>query len=460
MLSLEEKVTFSEESFYKAVQEKIGQKKAFQTWFSRTKIGEVRDGQIVLYVSNALALDWIKKQYHRKLNKMVSEIWGCELLLQVGAELSSLETPQAGVVKEQSTEKKPRQVNTKANDGRYAFGKFVVGPENQMAFVASQGLATGQAHVHSPLVLSGGHGTGKTHLASAIYDSFPKSQVLRMQAEEFSNAYIQAVRSEGAQDLEGFRAMIRSKRLVIIEDLDFFLEGNKKKTLDELLHSLVVLKREMRHVVITSSQPAYRFDSISPKLAHFLMDGLTVKLGELTKTTREKLLVQCCRSMELSLSPKCLEFISGIDFRSPRELESAIKQLKAYSVMGTDKLAIKVVREVLSDHLRMDEGGQKEEGFQDLHDIAKHVADLFGVSVAKLVSASRERHVTLARHTAMSCSYDHRFTLKQIGDFYGGRLHQSVLFATKKVAVRRQKDLDYQRTYRKLQSELKSSLGS
>ena len=459
MLSLEERITFSEESFYKAVQEKIGQKKAFQTWFSRTRIGDIRDEQIVLFVSNTLALDWIKKKYYPKLNKMVSENWGCELLLEVDVELSSVSKLQTGVVKEESTEKRSPHAGIEATDVRYAFDKFVVGPENQMAFVASQGLATGQAHVHSPLVLIGGHGTGKTHLASAIYESFPKSQALRMQAEEFSNAYIQAVRSEGAQDLDGFRAMMRSKRLVIIEDLDFFLEGNKKKTLDELLHSLVVLKREMRHVVITSNRPAYGFESISPKLAHFLMDGLTVKLGDLTKATREKLLVQCCRSMELSLSAKCMEFVSSIAFRSPRELESAVKQLKAYSAMGGDKLAIRVVREVLSDHLRMDEGGQKEEGAQDLHDIAKHVADLFGVSVAKLVSASRERHVTLARHTAMTCSYEHRFTLKQIGDFYGGRLHQSVLFATKKVALRRQKDLDYQRTYRKLQSELKSSLG-
>jgi chromosomal replication initiator protein len=458
MLSLEKKVTFSEELFYKAVQEKIGQKKAFQTWFSRTRVGEIRDDQIVLFVSNALALDWIKKQYFPKLNQMVSENWDCELLLEVDAQLSSVTGAQSTVVKVESTERKSAHVETQCGDGRYAFDKFVVGPENQMAFVASQGLATGQAHVLSPLVLSGGHGTGKTHLASAIYESFSKSQALRMQAEEFSNAYIQAVRSEGAQDLDGFRAMIRSKRIVVIEDLDFFLEGNKKKTIDELLHSLVVLKREMRHVVITSNQPAYRFESISPKLAHFLMDGLTVKLGDLTKATREKLLVQCCRSMELSLSAKCMDFVAGIAFRSPRELESAVKQLQAYAAMGGEKLASRVVRELLSDHLRMDEGGQKEEGAQDLHDIAKHVAELFGVSVAKLVSASRERHVTLARHTAMSCSYERRFTLKQIGDFYGGRLHQSVLFATKKVAVRRQKDLDYQRTYRKLQSELKLSL--
>jgi chromosomal replication initiation ATPase DnaA len=66
--------------------------------------------------------------------------------------------------------------------------------------------------------------------------------------------------------------------------------------------------------------------------------------------------------------------------------------------------------------------------------------------------------VTLARHTAMSLSHEYHFTLKQIGDFYGGRLHQSVLFATKKIAVRRQKDLDFQRSFRKLQNELKHSL--
>ena len=461
--SLRETIPFSDEAFYDRVRRVVKKESFFKTWFSRTFVTQENDREVVLKVATPLAMDWIEKKYLSQLKVEIKELWDMDLKLEEG---TSGEHSFKPVVSESfSTEDSFSMTRTSPvkleapirRHREFTFDNFITGPENLMAYTAAQGVATGSAHVHSPLFIVGGHGTGKTHLVSCIQDACPQSQVLCWHAEEFANAYIQAMQSG---ELERFRAQIRSKRVVIIEDLDFFLEGAKTKTKEELLHSLKVLKRDHRHIVITSNEPAGRFSPSAPKLSNFLLGGLTVKLDNMSSISRKKMVEHGLASFACPLSPKSVEFVQSIAFKNPRELKGAIQQLSAYSVLKNESLPLSVIKDVLSDHLRMSGELASTPESQDLHSVARLVCDAFGVSLQKLLSPSRERYVSLSRHVAMALSYDFHFTLKEIGQFYGGRLHQSVLFGIKKVSAKREKDLDFQRTYLKLQQELKSSLKS
>ena len=461
---LEEELTFSTTTFYDKVRQVVGREKVFQTWFSRTSVENVGTSELILKVPSRLALDWIQSRYSGALKDVVLKTWNMELKIVEG-EPSVVQTPSeptpAPAQGQLDTTVSPLPI--RKGHKSYSFEGFISGPENQLAYVAAQGVLLNESYVHSPLVLVGDHGMGKTHLVSCISNSMPANQVLCWHAEEFSNAYIQAMRNGQNSEtlgsgLESFRAMIRSKKVFILEDLDFFLEGNKKKTLDELVNSLKVLKRENRHIVITSSQPIYSYEAIAPKLSNFLMSGLSVKLNPPSPATRTKMIDYYRQQFACSLAPKCWSFIEEIPFRSPRELKGAIKQVSAYAVLEKEQLPLTVVREILSDHLRIAGEQMCTRESQDLHAVAKAVCHQFGVSLQKLISTSRERHVSAARHLAMALSYELHFTLKEIGQFYGGRLHQSVLFATKKVSDLRQKDLDFKAIYDRLQKELKSSL--
>ena len=466
---LDKDLAFSRETFYDKVRQLVGKEKVFQTWFSRTSVENVGTSEVHLKVSSRLALDWVIKRYSVALNEMVRSHWNMELKIVEGVEViaptasSSFNAlPMASVAP--STHSSQPVLTRKGQKG-YSFEGFISGPENQLAYVAAQGVVFNESYAHSPLVLVGDHGMGKTHLVSCISNAMPSNQVLLWHAEEFANAYIQAMKNGQNNEvmgsgLEAFRAMIRSKKVFILEDIDFFLEGNKKKTLEELVHSLKVLKRENRHIVITSSQPIFNYEALAPKLANFLMSGLSVKLNPPSAQTRANIIEHYRKEFTCSLSQKCWSFIEEISFRSPREIKGAIKQVAAYAVLEKEQLPVAVVREILSDHLRM--AGEKacSRESQDLHAVAKAVCSQYGVSLQKLISTSRERHVSSARHLAMALSYELHFTLKEIGQFYGGRLHQSVLFATKKVSERRQKELDFRRAYDRLQDELKSSLST
>lgn len=462
--TLDEELTFSSTTFYDKVRQIVGRDKVFQTWFSKTSVENIGTSELLLKVSSRLALDWIQNRYSGALKEFVLKTWNMQLSIVEGEQCAPLiPSASASADRQVDTAILPSQTTPlRKGQKSYSFEGFISGPENQLACVAAQGVLLNESYNHSPLVLVGEHGMGKTHLVSCISNAMPANQVLCWHAEEFSNAYIQAMKNGQNSEtmgsgLESFRAMIRSKKVFILEDLDFFLDGNKKKTLDELVNSLKVLKRENRQIVITSSQPIYSYEAIAPKLANVLMSGLSVKLNSPSSATRIKMIDYYRQQFACSLAPKCWSFIEEIPFRSPRELKGAIKQVAAYAVLEKEQLPLAVVREILSDHSRVAGEQMCSRESKDLHAVAKAVCQQFGVSLQKLISTSRERHVSSARHLAMALSYELHFTLKEIGQFYGGRLHQSVLFATKKVSDRRQKDLDFQAIYDRLQRELKLS---
>lgn len=430
----------------------------FKAWFSRSSVFRSTEGKIQLKVSSVLAKGFIEKHFYKLLSQSVKKEWGASLEIVLSSEDGMQETDRVeqGSAQEKQALAPTCEASRSSNDrSREKFDAFVTGPENLLAYTAAQGVATGSAHVHTPLFIMGRHGMGKTHLVSSIQSSFSSSQVLCWHAEEFANSYIQSLQSN---ELDRFRALIRSKKVLIIEDIDFFLEGEKRKTKDELLHSLKVLKREHRHIVITSSEPVSRFSQSAPRLANFLMGGLAVRLDDMTPNTRKKMVDHYLKSFDCSLSLKGKTFLSEIDFRTPQELKGAIQQIAAYSVLKNESLPLSVLKDILSDFLHHCGGQDRSSDNQDLHSIAKGVCHAYGVNLQKLCSPSRERYVSLARHVAMSLSHEFHFTLKEIGQFYGGRLHQSVLHGVKRIGAKKEKDLDFRRAYHKLLQELRSSL--
>lgn len=452
MRRLETEIAFSADSFYAKVKRLVRKEKLFQTWFSHTVTKIDDEGRLFLQIHSPFALDFIRKKFGEQLKSMVLEEWGLTLKLTLGEATAAppLEEPAAPASRQVQV---PAPVRKRSTRG-YRFEDFVCDHDNRLALVACQSITQGGEPVHSPLTLVGDHGLGKTHLISSIADNWPEHEVLCWHAEEFVNAYVRAVRQG---EIDTFRALIRSKRLVVIEDLDYLLEGNREKSVTELTASLKVLKREKRQVVLSTRAPLYHYEKCAPRLAQVILSGLNVKLVSPKPKVMGDLVEHFARQTECNLSPKGMTFLKEVPFRSPRELKAAIKKIAAYTLLNKERLPISVLRELLSDHLRMvGEGTMKNEG-HDLHQIGQIVAEAFGLSLTKLLSSKRNQHVSLARHTAMAISYRMHYTLKEIGRFYGGRTHQTVLYALKRVEELNKNDMDYRTTFRKLLDELNAS---
>lgn len=436
----------------------VGRERSYQSWFSDARYELVDGGICRLSVCSRFRYDWIKKQYLNQLEEKCESEFGIKLELILVHKSDKIEVESSSDIAEGLSEvetttavSSKKQPKKRRGAGRgFSFEQFIPGKENRLALAAARSIADDVGQHCSPLFIWGDHGLGKTHLASCIADAWPDSQVECLLAEEFGNAFVMANRSN---ERDHFQARIRSKKVLIVEDLDFFLEGNKRATIQELIHSIKILKREGRYIVLTSSRPLPDYKAISHQLYDLLLASLSVRLTKPGEPSRKALLENYLRLYGLKLTSKARAELEEVPFDSPTQIQGALMQLVAFARLQEEALDVQLVRDVLSDfQLLLSDVGAPIMG-EDLHQLAKAVSKEFGVSIPKMLSKSRERYVCLARHMAMRLSYDAHFTLKEIGQFYGGRAHQTVLASIRRGQEMERGDKEMSQIYNRLKGE-------
>lgn len=313
-------------------------------------------------------------------------------------------------------------------DGRRfsSFNEFVVGPSNELGFTAARHLCGEAAHFNL-LYLHGPVGIGKTHLAEAVYrqlrEQGSNSQILFMTAEGFANQFTHALRS---QALAGFRQRFRTVDVLIIDDIDFF-EG-KPVIQEEFLHTLKQLTSHGRKVVVTADSHPRLLSKSSEELVSRLLSGLVCRLELPDFETRRKLVLSKSISLDIRLADDVAEFVARRFNQSVREIEGAMNCLKTWQTMTLSQPTLNSARKILADLERDSIRVVK------LPDIEHAVCQLFGLSENDLKSDKRTRVVSQPRMLAMYLARKHtQSAYKEIGDYFGGRNHSTVISAEKKI---------------------------
>lgn len=441
------------------VKQVVGRESSYKSWFSDARFEITGTGKCELLVGSQFRCDWIRKQYLKTLEKRLNEDLGINLELKLFNNSENI-SKKGGVASEsvaladlKAATRGTQNSNKKSGLPKrgFRFDEYIPGKENRLALAAAKSIAEDAGLHCSPLFITGEHGLGKTHLVSCIADAWPDAQVECLLAEEFSNSYVQANRSN---ERDHFQARIRSKKVLIVEDLDFFLEGNKKGSIQELIHSIKILKREGRYVVLTSSRALPDFKNMSHQLYEILLASLSVRLTKPGEASRSKLLKMYLRKYGLKVTPRAKEELEKVPFESPTQIKGVMKQLVAFARLQDEALDLQLVKDVMTDFQLMLSDVAGGSMGEDLHQIAKVVSREFGVSIPKILSKSRERYVCLARHAAMRLSYDAHFTLKEIGQFYGGRAHQTVLASIRRGKEMEQGDKEVASIYKRLRNQI------
>jgi chromosomal replication initiator protein len=311
---------------------------------------------------------------------------------------------------------------------QYDLRDFVVGQCNQLAYTAARAVAASPGAAYNPLYVYGTVGNGKTHLlegiAREIKRGYPALQVLFLTAENFTNFFTRALREKS---LPSFRQKFRGADVLLVDDVDF-LEG-KRSIQEEFLHTLQQLDAHGRQVVLTGDRHPRMLTRLSDELVTRFLSGLVCRIESPSTETRRQVVERIASERRLQVSEGALEYVTMRFTGSVRELVGAMNCLAVWQSLYQLRIGKTVAREVLAslerDCLRI----------VRLDDIDKAVCDLFGVTSRDLKSESRSRTVAQPRMLAMYLA--RRLTntaLSEIGRFYGGRNHSTVLSAERKVA--------------------------
>jgi chromosomal replication initiator protein len=396
----------------------------FNMWFAEVRPAELTESTLELAVPSEYVRTWLTRNYLELITTLVGQARGRPMAVELTAVPSEGEGPP--VEEEIRLPERPTP-SVPAFPARYTFESFVLGPSNRFAHAAAMAVAEAPpSRAYNPLFIYGGVGLGKTHLLYAIGNHMtrlvPDTRARYVTSETFVTEFIKAVR-EGQGYL--FQRRYRDVDVLLVDDIQFLARAEETQT--EFFHTFNTLHGAERQIVIASDRPPQELSGLAERLRNRFRWGLIVDVQPPNLETRIAILQQKALRDGLRIPDAVLHFIAEKFDANIRELEGALLRVVAFASLSRQAVDLPLAERALEDLLP--QGGQEVPAETILSETAKY----FGLRREDLVSKSRSRPLTSARHIAMYLLRELTgLSLIKIGELFE-RDHSTALHGIKRI---------------------------
>lgn len=240
---------------------------------------------------------------------------------------------------------------------------------------------------------------------------------------------------------------LRQVELLAIEDLQHLLHF-RAEGLAQLLDQRQALGKSTVLTARLAPHDLVRKDvGLPPRLLSRLTQGLIVALEHWSTSSRLLFLQELGRRCQLVLSEETWPWLAENLAGNGRQLEAAMRQLQSLSAAHPYNLSFDIV----ARHFQEQAEARRPSVDRIVHKVSGH----FGVKARLLQSDKRARQVSLPRQVSMYLARRlTQLSLEQIGAYFGGRDHSTVLHACRKIEQAMAGDADLSHAVRRLQTEL------
>ncbi|MGA2775145.1 MAG: chromosomal replication initiator protein DnaA [Candidatus Omnitrophota bacterium] len=396
----------------------------FETWILPLKIKPAERGELCLEAPDTFFKEWVEKNYSRLIEETLRAASNEQLKLYITAGVPGISG---------KTIINPELIKTKESYGsfnlnpRYTFENFIVGPSNRHAHAYALAVAESPAKAYNPLFIYGGVGLGKTHLIQAICHHIRNKsenvKVAYLPSESFTNELIHGIQhhTTGA-----FRQKYRNIDLLVIDDIHFF--AGRDSTQEEFFNTFNALYDAHKQIVLSSDRPPKEITNLQERLVSRFGWGLTIDIQPPDFETRVAILKKKIEREPVTVPDDVITFIANLIKTNIRELEGALIRTIAYSLLEEEPITLSLTKEVLKDLLR------EPKKLITVDFIQRCVAEEFGMSLGDLKNRRRNKTVVVPRQIAMYLSRELTdLSLPEIGEFFGGKDHTTVLHSYNKI---------------------------
>ena len=428
---------------------------SFKTWFEPIKPVKLNGSILTIQVPSQFFYEWLEEHYIDLLKKTINKELGPDGRLEysiimennyrnsnpytinIPAVNTKTKNPQVSMPIDLNSNsiKNPfilpglKKLNVESQlNPNYSFDSLIEGDCNRLA--RSAGFAVSNkpgGTAFNPLLIYGGVGLGKTHLANAIgleiKKNFPNKTVLYVQSEKFCHQFVDAVKNNSYNDFIHFYQMID---VLIIDDVQFF--AGKERTQDIFFQIFNHLHQTGKQLVLTSDKSPIELIGLEQRLLSRFKWGLSADLQVPNLETRIAILEKKIYADGIEMPKEVIEYLAYNITTNVRELEGALISLVAQSTLNRKAITLELARQMIDKFVK----NTTREISIDF--IQKIVSDYFSLPLELLKSKTRKREVVQARQIAMFFAKNMtKSSLASIGLQCGGKDHATVLHACRTV---------------------------
>ena len=399
----------------------------YRTWLEKTVGLSYQDNQFVVSVPNTFIAEYLDKNQRSLIEKTLISLTSSSDI-KVAFQVDGRYKNSSGAYGAGWQNPHAIQPYSPRFNSNYVFDSFVVGSSNRLAYAAAQGVVQNSGYSYNPLFIYGGVGLGKTHLLHAIGHVALASniQVICVSAEQFTNAFINAVRERKTDE---FRNKYRNAGMLLVDDIHFI--SGKEQTEESFFHTFNALHNANRQIVITSDRPPKSMTFLEERLRSRFEWGLIVDIQPPDFETRLAILQAKARQREVNVTLDVLEFIAQQIQQNIRELEGSLNRVVAYAGLFRASPTIELAAQALENITGKEpKGASITPGL-----VIEAVAASFQLAPLDLKGSKRDKETTLARRVAMYLlRQETNCSVAQIGKELGGRDPSAVTNACKRIA--------------------------
>lgn len=430
---------------------------SFNTWLAPLEIYSYDQNTNIVSIlvpTEQMGLNYVSKKYTLPIKVAIAELTGisCEIdyLLPEDARQKSKKSEEQ---KDSSSDLKESIEKANLNP-KYTFDTFVVGGNNNFAHAASLAVAESPGEMYNPLFIYGGVGLGKTHLmhsiAHFILEKNPKSKILYVTSEAFTNELIESIRTGNNTSMTKFREKYRNIDVLLIDDIQFII--GKESTQEEFFHTFNHLHGLKKQIIISSDKPPKEMATLEGRLRSRFEWGLIADISSPDYETRMAILRKKEEMDGYSIDDEVIKYIATNVKSNIRELEGALNKLMALNNLEKREITVEVARQELKDMISPSE---KKEITPEL--IIDVVAEHFHIKPEDIKGSKRNSDIVFPRQMSMYlCRELTNTSLKSIGSFMGKKDHTTIIHGVKNI----EKEISNSESVRSTVEVIKKKLGA
>lgn len=426
-------------------------------WFGSATIGSLDGDSVTIVAEDDFKKSIIEKKYLPVLERMFEELLGFKVEVRVDSATGDSDarseerlfvTSAPPARPDPAAQEKPAAGPNLRSE--YTFDNFVVGSSNQLAQAAAYAVAQHPAELYNPLFLFGPSGLGKTHLLFAIMNEVrklhPNFNILYVTSEEFTNELIDALALRQNRNL-AFKEKYRNVDMLLVDDVHFI--AGKYSVQEEFFHTFNALYNEKKQIILTSDRPPRDISYLESRLQTRFESGLMADIQPPDTELRAAIFKMKTQLLGIRLDNEVLTYLSENITNNVRQIEGALKRLRAQRFITGEPISKAMAADVLKDFFTTD-GAERV----TIEKVFSFVSRRYGFSTEDIRGKKRTSDIVYVRHIAMYlCTEYTGLSLKAIGRQFG-RDHSTVINARDNVINRMKKDSAFDKEIRELSKEL------